>query len=208
MALRKVNEKISRYKLKSAVTAELSGNEGRVLKVKTDLSAYERLGKFDGCYVIKTDLSKEIISAREVHDRYKDLSKVERAFKLMKTEFLEIRPIFVRLESRTRGPVFCCMLAYMILREMRRGLSEAFRIDDDGRLLVDERNVIEALSRLTLLYYETDTGEIIPDIEEPDERQKKILNSLGVSIPSFGVARDKIKAMARKSNKSICQKKR
>jgi len=208
VALRKVNEKISRYKLSSAVTAELSGNEGRVLKVKTDRSGYERVGKSDGCYVIKTDLSKKIISARDVHDRYKDLSKVERAFKLMKTEFLEIRPIFVRLESRTRGHVFGCMLAYMILREMRRGLGRVFRIDDDGRLLVDERNVLEALSRLTLLYYETDTGEMIPDIAEPDERQKKILNALGVSIPSFGLARDRVKAIAKKSDKSNCHKPR
>ena len=201
VALRKVREKISRYKLNSAITAQLSGDKSRVITAKTDSLAYERLGKFDGSYVIKTDLSKKIISAKNVHDSYKDLSKVERAFKLMKTEFLEIRPIFVRLKSRTKGHVLCCMPAYMILREIRRGLSEVFKADDEGRLLLDERNVIESLNRLTLLYYETDTGDIIPDIAEPDERQKKILKALGVSIPTFGIAREKVKAEVRKGNK-------
>ncbi len=66
---------------------------------------------------------------------------------------------------------------------------------------LDERNVIESLNRLTLLYYETDTGDIIPDIAEPDERQKKILKALGVSIPTFGIAREKVKAEVRKGNK-------
>ena len=68
--------------------------------------------------------------------------------------------------------------------------------------------MIEALNRLTLLYYETDTGEMIPDIAEPDERQKKILNALGVSIPGFGVAREKLKAEARKGIKSKVAKQR
>ncbi len=197
-ALRKVKEKIKKYKLNTAISVELSGDTGRVLLVKKDSSAYEKIGKFDGCYVIKTDLSKRIMSAQNVHDRYKDLSKVERAFKLMKTEFLEIRPIFVRLESRTRGHVFCCMLAYMILREIRRGLGEVFKADDEGRLTLDERNVIEALNRLTLLYYETDTGEMIPDIAEPDERQKKILNALGVSLSSFWITRKNLKTEIKK----------
>ncbi len=193
IALRKVNEKIKSYKLKKAVSAEFSGDQSREISVKIDHSEYDQLGKLDGCYVVKTDLSKKIISAKDVHDRYKELSKVERAFKLLKTEFLEVRPLFVRLESRTRGHVFGSMLSYTILREIRRGLREVFTIDDEGRLSLDERNVIEALSRLTLLYYETDSGEMLPEIAEPDERQKKILDAIGVGLPEFGIRRAKMK---------------
>ena len=39
----------------------------------------------DGCYVIKSDLPADAITAAQIHDRYKDLSKVEQAFRTMKT---------------------------------------------------------------------------------------------------------------------------
>ncbi|KWT74168.1 hypothetical protein [Candidatus Magnetominusculus xianensis] len=55
----------------------------------------------DGCYVIKTELKKEEVSAETVHERYKDLASVEQGFRTMKTGYLETRPIFVRKEKRT-----------------------------------------------------------------------------------------------------------
>jgi hypothetical protein len=36
--------------------------------------------KLDGCYVIKTDLQKEVANKKIIHDRYKDLALVEWAF--------------------------------------------------------------------------------------------------------------------------------
>jgi transposase len=47
-----------------------------------------------------------------VHDRYKDLASVEQAFRTCKTVHLEVRPIFLRLEARTRAHAFVVMLAY------------------------------------------------------------------------------------------------
>jgi hypothetical protein len=49
----------------------------------------------DGCYVIKTDLSDKVATAETIHDRYKDLAQVERAFRTFKSG-LEVRPAFVR----------------------------------------------------------------------------------------------------------------
>ena len=43
----------------------------------------------DGCYVIKTDLPASAASKQEVHDRYKDLTQVEQAFRTCKTTHLE-----------------------------------------------------------------------------------------------------------------------
>ena len=57
------------------------------------------MGKLDGCYVLKTDLSVTSMDKDTVHDRYKDLAMVEHAFRTMKTSLLEIRPIYVRKES-------------------------------------------------------------------------------------------------------------
>lgn len=71
-----------------------------------------------GGYVLKTDLSREAASKETVHDRYKDLALVEWAFRESKTVHLEMRPIYVRRKSRTRGHAFVVMLAYTLIREL------------------------------------------------------------------------------------------
>jgi transposase len=62
----------------------------------------------------------ENISKELVHSRYKDFALVEQAFRTAKTSFLEIRPIFVIKKSRTQGHALVTMLAYKIIRELRR----------------------------------------------------------------------------------------
>ena len=54
-----------------------------------------------------------------MHDRYKDLTEVEKVFRGCKTVNLEVRPVYVRKEGSTRGHVFVVMLAYLILRRLR-----------------------------------------------------------------------------------------
>ena len=65
----------------------------------------------DGCYVLETDLAQTAASNEIIHERYKDLAIVEWAFRQSETVHLEMRPIHVRLESRTRGHAFVVMLA-------------------------------------------------------------------------------------------------
>jgi hypothetical protein len=72
--------------------------------------------KLDGCYVLKTDLTPTQAPKELVHDRYKDLASVEHAFRTCKTTHLEVRPIFLRLEARTRAHAFVVMLAYQIIQ--------------------------------------------------------------------------------------------
>ena len=70
-------------------------------------------------YVIKTDLKEGEADADLVHDRYKDLSEVEKVFRGCKTVNLEVRPVYVRKEESTKGHVFVVMLAYLIIRRLR-----------------------------------------------------------------------------------------
>lgn len=72
----------------------------------------------DGCYVIKSDVPAAAASAAAIHQRYKDLAQVERAFRTFKSGHLEIRPTFVQTEASTRGHVFVVMLAYLLEREL------------------------------------------------------------------------------------------
>jgi len=110
VAYRKVKEIIEKLKLSSIATIEI---EERTIKLIIDAQAKKKEAELDGCYVIKTQASSEVLDTKTAHDRYKDLALVESAFRTMKTSFEEIRPIFVRKETRTRGHVFVVMLAYM-----------------------------------------------------------------------------------------------
>jgi hypothetical protein len=65
--------------------------------------------------VLKTDLTPQQAKKEIVHDRYKDLASVEHAFRTCKTAHLEVRPIFLRREARTRAHAFVVMLAYQII---------------------------------------------------------------------------------------------
>src|SRR5262247_607505 len=90
--------------------------EERSIPLTVNASVQQEEAKLDGCYVLKTDLTPSQAPKEIVHDRYKDLASVERAFRSCKTIHLEVRPIFLRLEARTRAHAFVVMLAYQIIR--------------------------------------------------------------------------------------------
>lgn len=92
--------------------------EKGIISYTIDDKALAEVSKLDGCYCITTDLTKEDISKETIHARYKDLKFVESAFRTMKQSHLEIRPLFLRREDRTKAHVFITMLAYMIERKL------------------------------------------------------------------------------------------
>ena len=92
----------------------------RALALTIDESALAEQQKLDGCYVLKTDLTQPQLNAQGVHARYKDLALVEWAFRTSKTMELEMRPVHVRLASRTRGHALVIMLSYKIVQELAR----------------------------------------------------------------------------------------
>jgi Transposase DDE domain len=88
----------------------------RAITLTVHEDAQTEAAKLDGCYVLKTDLTPAQAQKELVHDRYKDLASVEHAFRTCKTAHLEVRPIFLRLEARTRAHAFVVMLAYQIIQ--------------------------------------------------------------------------------------------
>ncbi len=68
--------------------------------------------KLDGSYVLKTD--RQDLTADEIWRNYILLTRVEDAFRDMKSPLLE-RPIFHHLKHRTRTHIFLCVLAYHLL---------------------------------------------------------------------------------------------
>jgi len=107
VAEKKVLAKIARLKAADWLRVE---SAGRSLKLVSDEEARTQVARLDGCYAIKTDLPETAASKQVVHDRYKDLTEVEMAFRTSKTVHLEMRPVYVRTEEHTRGHVLAVML--------------------------------------------------------------------------------------------------
>ena len=94
-------------------------------------AAIEAEAALDGIYVIRTSVPSEDMEARAVVEAYKDLSKIEQSFRVMKSFALEVGPIRHRLEARVRAHVFLCMLARYVRWHMERALAPLLLTDHD-----------------------------------------------------------------------------
>lgn len=169
-ALKKLTSQRVRYGLADFV--EILVTE-RTLSVVVDEEGKKTTSVLDGCYVITTDLSGSAASAEVIHDRYKDLTKVERAFRTWKTGHLELRPVHVRTEESTRGHVFVVMLAYLIEREL-----EALWRNFD--MTVPEAIDVLGSLRGTIVQVNQATCQKVP---QPAGDIKKLLDAADIHLP-------------------------
>jgi hypothetical protein len=96
--------------------------------------------RLDGIYVIRTSVPAEHLDAGEAVQAYKDLSRVERAFRSLKTVDLDIRPIRHWTAPRVRAHVFLCMLAYHVEWHLRDALAPLLFHDTDLATAKAERS--------------------------------------------------------------------
>ena len=172
IAERDVASKIVQLKLEGwlkVVAAE------RDLRLQEDSTALTEASLLDGCYVVKSDLPREYADAQTIHDRYKDLTLVEQAFRTSKTVHLEMRPWFVHIERNTRGHALVVMLAYLIARYLRQAW-EALDL-----------TVEEGLDQLTTLCA---TQILVKDevrcnqIPAPRSLSQKLLKAADIHLPT------------------------
>jgi hypothetical protein len=74
----------------------------------------------DGFYVLRTPVPADQLDAPAVVTAYKNLKYVERDFRHIKSDDLDLRPVFHRLEERVRAHVLICMLACYLTWHLRR----------------------------------------------------------------------------------------
>ena len=128
-SLKQAQALLTKYRLRAWVKVELAG---RKVVWTEDAAARQKAAELDGCYVIESDLPKGVADTQQVHDRYLDLTKVERDFRTLKSGLLELRPIFLRKEVRTRGHAVVCLLALKLARELDRRLAPLGLTVEDG----------------------------------------------------------------------------
>lgn len=171
--LKKIKQNLEKFKLDGSVDA-IGDCNGRGIRLEINKEKFEELSKLDGCYVIKTILNKSKNLTKEViHERYKALSEVEWAFRTQKTGYLEVRPVFVRKDSRTRGHLLVTMLSYRIeqfLREQWKGEN------------VTVEGGIEELSKISSIIIKMGKEEF-HRVPKPCKSSEQLLDVLKIKIP-------------------------
>lgn len=173
-ALRHINKKIEKLKMSKFIEAQAVDAK---VELKINEQALEEASLLDGCYVIKTQLTQQHAPTEEVHDRYKDLAKVEDAFRTIKTGLEELRPIFVRKESRTRGHVFVCMLAYKLIHKLRSIVK-----DMENKPTI--KQIIKSMEAIHTLEYDFEGKTIKTLPKKFNHTQQQIIETVNLQMPT------------------------
>jgi len=146
----------------------------RTILLSKQQAAWSESSKLDGCYCLKTDLPQEMATKEIIHDRYKDLSQVEWAFRTIKTAHLEVRPIYVRLASRTRGHLFVLMLGYLLVQELTRCWHSLELTVEEG---------LAELKTLCTTQVVVKGKSLLHNIPEPRESVSALLTAARIELP-------------------------
>ncbi len=117
---RRVGREANRRMVEKHFRIQVSDNELRWERKQGSIVAEAAL---DGIYVVLTSMPQDKLAADEAVAAYKRLARVERAFRHLETERLQLRPVHVYDEEHVRGHVFLCMLAYYVESHLRRKLA-------------------------------------------------------------------------------------
>jgi hypothetical protein len=166
----------------------------------------------DGFYVLRTPVPASELDAPGVVTAYKNLKYVERDFRHIKADDLDLRPVFHYLEERVKAHVLICMLACYLAWHLRRAWAPLTFTDQEppapaspvaparrsaaaqakasgqydpaGQPYRSFRGLIEHLATMTRNQVRfAGTSATVPMLAEPTGTQREAFRLLGVPIP-------------------------
>jgi len=150
------------------------GKHKRLFDVKFDggltyslnRESWEYENKIAGRFLLVTTAK---LPSREVMEAYKQLARIEQAFRELKS-FLKLRPVFHPRERRVRAHAFVCVLSFLLEALMQKKLS------------VSVSRALQELKRMRVATIDIE-GEEMGILTELNEEQGKILRELDVGMP-------------------------
>ena len=110
------------------------------LAVERKQAHIEDEARLDGIYVIRTPVPGPDLSAAEAVTAYKNLKYIERDFRHIKSDDLDLRPVFHRLEKRVKGHVLICMLAAYLTWHLRQAWAPLTYTDEEPPAAAEPRH--------------------------------------------------------------------
>jgi hypothetical protein len=204
-----VGKVISKYHTRKHFTLEITDTS---LAVTRNQAQIEQEAALDGFYVLRTPLPASQLDAPGVVTAYKNLKYVERDFRSIKADDLDLRPIWHRLEDRVKAHVLICMLACYLTWHLRRTWAPLTFTDEDppapadpvlpatrsaraaakasrqhdeyGRPYRSFRGLLAHLATLTRNQVRfAGTTATIPMLAEPTSTQREAFDLIGAPIP-------------------------
>jgi hypothetical protein len=204
-----VGKVISKYKTAKHFTVTITDDSLAVARKQDQIDAEAAL---DGFCVLRTPVPAGELDAPGVVAACKNLKHVERDFRHIKSDDLDLRPVFHRLEERVKAHVLICMLACYLTWHLRKAwapltftdqtppeqanpVASARRSaaaqakasdqrDPAGQPYHSFRGLIEHLATLTRNQVRyTGTQVTIPMLAEPTSAQREAFHLIGVPVP-------------------------
>jgi len=204
-----VGKVISKYKTGKHFAIAITDTSLSVQRRQDQIDAEAAL---DGFYVLRTPVPAAELDAPAVVAAYKNLRYVERDFRHIKSDDLDLRPVFHRLEERVRAHVLICMLACYLIWHLRQAWAPLTFTDQDppapdnpvaparrsaaaqakasyqhdpaGQPYRSFRGLLEHLATLTRNQVRyTGTRATIAMLTEPTSAQREAFNLIGAAIP-------------------------
>jgi hypothetical protein len=119
---------INKYKMAKHFDLAITDDSVTLARRQAQIDAEAAL---DGLYVIRTPVPRDQLDAPAVVTAYKNLKHVERDFRSIKADDLDLRPVYHRLEERVRAHVLICMLAAYLVWHLRQAWAPLTYTDQD-----------------------------------------------------------------------------
>jgi hypothetical protein len=204
-----VGKVISKYKTGKHFNVEITNTSLAITRNQTRIDEEAAL---DGFYVLRTPVPASQLDTPGVVTAYKNLKYVERDFRSIKADDLDLRPIWHRLEDRVKAHVLICMLACYLTWHLRRAwapltftdenppapadpvlpatrsthaAAKASRQHDEyGRSYRSFRGLLAHLATLTRNQVRfAGTTATVPMLAEPTSTQREAFDLIGAPIP-------------------------
>jgi hypothetical protein len=204
-----VGKVISRYKTAKHFAVTITDTTLAVERLQDQIDTEAAL---DGFYVLRTPIPAGELDGPGVVTAYKNLKYVERDFRHIKSDDLDLRPVFHRLEERVKAHVLICMLACYLTWHLRRAWAPLTFTDQDppeqdnpvaparrsaaaqakasyqhdpaGQPYHSFRGLLEHLATLTRNQVQfAGTRVTVPMLTEPTSTQREAFTLLGTGIP-------------------------
>ena len=140
----RIGKVINRHKMAKHFVTEITDDTFTFRRDDEKIAAEQQL---DGLYIVRSNVEPEQFDAAQTVRAYKGLSKVERAFRCLKSVDLKVRPIHHRRSDRVRAHVLLCMLAYYVEWHMRQALVPLLFDDHDPAAAEQQRPSVVAAAR-------------------------------------------------------------
>jgi hypothetical protein len=119
---------IGKYKMGKHFDVEITDTSLAITRKQDQIDAEAAL---DGFYVLRTSIPADHLDAPGVVTAYKNLAYLERDFRHIKADDLDLRPIYHHLEERVKAHVLICMLACYLTWHLRRAWAPLTFTDEE-----------------------------------------------------------------------------